>query len=558
MSEQTPLISDPNTSYEPFLKRPPVKTIEKYNKKKTKKGRSVIFFYKIPSEDELKELLDFCIRIKTQLDICDRKWKFKIYKKCFLGQDLITEISSMKDSPFLSGTSTIEERVNRSICVANELIRAGYIFHVKHEHWFMRDSIQKTLFFRFNEGLIEEDMKQRKPLSTRRMSFILPSGERDLVDSCSHSGSEHDENGCVGKTQTKPSLSDAQILYKQVADMNTKLSRLSEAFISSSEVINECQMKISILEDSISALVLAITIIALGDVWGLLAGELSSVAIVSTVLIFLLLLFREKRKSSQNSKTLSEKIDMMTHLFMEKDLSDYSDDNTDDSKRRNFTIKRSMSMRISTTLQRIGKKMSVKNLFQDPLILVRGKDDLPQIHDWPHRPCLLVNNISASPDLKVPEYGDGPITIGKPFRIESDLFEGTILIRIKNIESDNETGDASYFDSRSRIFQSIVQGRFKEELLVSNVFTGHEFCRPFKNLPPSFILNGVTKLCSTLAPGADIDIKSNTPKILALLGATSQTITADMPGQEPNIMNNDIKEDCSEFGGTFLCKLTNL
>ena len=115
---------------------------------------------------------------------------------------------------------------------------------------------------------------------------------------------------------------------------------------------------------------------------------------------------------------------------------------------------------------------------------MRGAHSLPDVAEWPHRPLLVCANTPVSPHFKVADYGFGPCPLGRPFRFESDLFEGVCLIRVQNSNSDDIDGDVSYFKGRKRIFQSVVQGRFKQAMPVSDVMTGHDFTRKLSNLPP--------------------------------------------------------------------------
>lgn len=110
--------------------------------------------------------------------------------------------------------------------------------------------------------------------------------------------------------------------------------------------------------------------------------------------------------------------------------------------------------------------------------------------------CL---NSSVSPCLNVPNHGQSSCPIGVPFDFSSELFEGQIIIRLKYCNSDNINGDATYFEGRKRIFQSVVQGRFKERVSVSDVLTGHEFAKPLKNLPRPLILKMATALASKVS-----------------------------------------------------------
>jgi len=59
--------------------------------------------------------------------------------------------------------------------------------------------------------------------------------------------------------------------------------------------------------------------------------------------------------------------------------------------------------------------------------------------------------------------------VGIPFEFETDLFVGKALLRVKGLaNSDDPEGD-KYFSGRCRTYQHVIQGRFKEEIQVSDL-----------------------------------------------------------------------------------------
>ena len=59
--------------------------------------------------------------------------------------------------------------------------------------------------------------------------------------------------------------------------------------------------------------------------------------------------------------------------------------------------------------------------------------------------------------------------IGIPFKIETDLFVGKMLLRVKGLPNSNDPNGDDYFKGRCRTYQHVIQGRFKEEISFSDL-----------------------------------------------------------------------------------------
>ena len=124
---------------------------------------------------------------------------------------------------------------------------------------------------------------------------------------------------------------------------------------------------------------------------------------------------------------------------------------------------------------------------------------------------------------------------------ESDLFIGTILMRVKNIcpspllESSHDTitpTSTSYFDGKMRTFQGVVKGRFKQpNVSISECVTGQVFHRPAGSLPPRFIVNGAIGMIRLLAPALEANLDCDRPRFLCPLVSTAQGVMMSSPIQ---------------------------
>merc|ERR1712154_667866 len=106
-----------------------------------------------------------------------------------------------------------------------------------------------------------------------------------------------------------------------------------------------------------------------------------------------------------------------------------------------------------------------------------------------------------------------------------------------------------YFQDRKRLYQVIIQGKFKEKLPVSDVVTGRYYDKPFQMTPPKFISRIIKKIISSVAPGVVIDLTSESPKVLSNLAATAQVLRADKEGTQPDISSFEDRTDSPSILG---------
>ena len=510
-------------------------------------------------------LFDTANQMKDDIAITmkDRRWKLKIYKKCFLASDVVNWL----DKNFDVGAIKSREQLNLSndvvnfsrseclVAMANEMVRAGYIHHVKHEHWF-GENIQHALFFRFHRKFLKLDTKIWKHCTTNQKREFILSLMKDSMKLQMHSF-RLDQSTKDLNWETN----ELNLLRYQISESNLMIERLTRTVTSSTKTLDECNLKINMLQNTVTALVTGFFFFSVAGIIITISMEKFNglldflKLIIPAFIIYLVVLSKSSLKEKTGVNNLGPfallKIIWNGDFHKSMNLVGMDEDSisTIDSHLGPISLSKPSSYftgGFNITL----RKASSKYLHSDT-IKMRHPSSLLPVNKWPHRPCLVCVNTPVCPDLRVPKYGVGACPIGIPFEMESDLFEGVILIRIKGLQSDDVASDKKYFEGRRRIYQTIVQGRFKEELLVSDVLTGHEFVRPIKNIPPAFVLNAATSMMRRIARGAEIDLTSSQPKFLAPLAGTSQIVSADMPGNQPNISSNDIEEDCSLFGGAF-------
>jgi hypothetical protein len=115
---------------------------------------------------------------------------------------------------------------------------------------------------------------------------------------------------------------------------------------------------------------------------------------------------------------------------------------------------------------------------------------------------------------------------------ESDLFEGSLLVRLRYAEGTTpEPYDDSkgYFKGVNRRYQALVRGRFKKSIPFTEMVTGFRCERKFGKLPAKWVLRSGLKVVSFFAPQLDAKLEGERPHSLTPLGSTPQSITIDDP-----------------------------
>lgn len=450
----------------------------------------------------------------------DRKWRLKSYSDCFKGSHVLQWAMAHVSSDECVSVNTL-----------NQLIRYGLLVHVVDPTKKIRVGETRTLYFRIAST---EVLDREYNLST-----LIASGD----------------NGQV--TRYGISSEDFASIQKQVIDIDHTLQRTVKQLnytrgkmdVIHQEVLGLISQQIStfvmiffnlicVLVHShnksgwISATALAITMIVSANygwrcfnLWNTLDLDDRGMMPIETIVV--------------DNDDGSESFDLDTSLL-------------DDTNTRRRSI--ASVIQNSFKFARLNSLRRGSSMNDDSTTIVKARDEysLPNVNEWVHRPLLICANTVAIPTMIIDtRSNNGYLPLGIPFNFSSDLFEGLCLIRVKGANSDATEEDDKYFSGRTRIFQSIVQGRFKEEVKVSDCMTGHEFTRQLKNLPHPIILKTATNLLGRFQPGATISVHTDQPYISATLLETTQIFRGDQPGNEPNIANHNIQEDSSILGGVF-------
>jgi Protein of unknown function (DUF1769) len=164
---------------------------------------------------------------------------------------------------------------------------------------------------------------------------------------------------------------------------------------------------------------------------------------------------------------------------------------------------------------------------------------LPRVSQWPHRPVFLQAGTNTEILHQSPHQA---LPLGVPFEFETPLFKGKLLVRFRNVKSDDKASHDAYFDGNNRVMQAVVQGRFKKPVSMANVYAGSIFKEPLSLVPPPLFMRMLKVLFHRMSPGAILDFASRQPKVVSLYAGAAQTLSIDLPGQEPDMTAPQLPE----------------
>ena len=433
-----------------------------------------------------------------QPHIKDRMYRFKSYKSCFKHTHAITWAIENIDS---------DKRI--AVQRLNELIDWGLVSHVVDPTKRFRAKETRTLYFRINQSALCE---QRE---------------------CQHERQEV-ANQCI---DANSSTREIRLYSSQIDQMQTKIDGLDHILNETVNELNAANGRLELMHQKVCTLVSQqmslFGVVSLLAIWNI-SQMVSSISISNAwfdqhgcfTALLAILLSRCGLRILNSWSLLDNTLIASPEVIQEEETA--SQYTAPSRVVRTYTKKPSFTKRVSERFGAIVRTKSSKRLStigESSVVLARESYSLPDVETWTHRPLLICVNTPVSINLKVPHYGLGPCPLGKPFKFSSDLFEGTCLIRIKDSNSDDTYSDSEYFAGRKRIFQSVVQGRFKEDgLRVSDVLTGHEFSRPLQNLPHPWVLKTASNFIGRVAPGSNVVVHTDQPFVEAILAGTSQAV----------------------------------
>jgi len=189
--------------------------------------------------------------------------------------------------------------------------------------------------------------------------------------------------------------------------------------------------------------------------------------------------------------------------------------------------------------QLLGEGMKKKN--SNNVGLREAFRNLPKPSTWKYRTIF----IQPAGETRCPGLEPNQsVPLGVPVEFESNLFKGKIIFRFKGGETEDEQSHQAYFNSSQYKVQRqiMIQGQFKQRCKMSEMYMGDIFDKKWNFSPSPFVGRMVNKIFTRLAPGLLIDVASENPKVMVLIGSGSHAMSIDKPGDEPDMTAPDIPE----------------
>lgn len=166
--------------------------------------------------------------------------------------------------------------------------------------------------------------------------------------------------------------------------------------------------------------------------------------------------------------------------------------------------------------------------------------------DFPNRPCCVcVRNGNSSSMISINSSSSGSNSTSSsissckdhdlshctPIPVETSNFSGVCYLLLAGV-----TGSPDMFFSRhKRRLQYVVQGRFKQRISFSHLYTGQAWEDPLAAAPPLWIQSLLLPVIKGLQPGVRLQLLGEHPYILSPLVSTLQVLQVHLPGSEPTL-----------------------
>lgn len=426
------------------------------------------FISRQASSGDMQVLIDVSFRMKSAVPIRDRFYYMHVHTRCFLGSDAVRWIQS---DQHCSEQEAVE--------LGNRMLNVNLIYHVQHNRFFFNSKY----LYRFNKHSLR-DIVEGLLAPIGIIPDLTFSNSKRLASSVSpNHKAEEDEYKPIPAQTEDPSIQLELMTLKSTRGSINQLKR------SHHKIITELSNLKELHEDQKQTL------------------QTYKFIVVCLLCTFISHIILRDHYYCSFANMLTFYAASFVFFYFLKRFTRIG--TADDTNRDEFPDEYSALLATSTVLD------------EDvplPTVLDKNMLALPVPSSWPNRPILvrrspsmfiaeesLLERLEPSererifrltrplhihtpdPEMSVVEI-DSNVFCGKLYTIFAGLKDSPIkffryhrLIPLYNLSR-----------SKKRLFEVIIQGRFKKSVPFCEVYTGQIFSKPFAYLPPSWLTQMVS------------------------------------------------------------------
>jgi len=421
---------------------------------------SVRYISSQQGDNNYEELRLLAVRMMSEIPLRVRYHHFHRYSQCFLGRDAV---DWLKKNRRLTSVDAVK--------LGNDLLNFDFIHHIKHKRFLCNSE----LLYQFNVSAI------------LRVSNEVSGGfpeHTTLIDI---------EKNLRNNTQ-------------DVSNLLTENERLRRSISDLHHEVHSARTAVRIV------LVLLSVFVLIPVIWILMEHMSNAFSMSfshSVKNAFVCIVCITEVRQQYLTRSLIDFLDAYTSLFSMPmhTRGSMSNDRSDRIKERGGIS--------SITSAQLGTAMDCSSHVPDPTT-------------WPSRPLLT----RRSPHMYRGRSEAEVSRLIQPLRlhtqdprlsvipVESDMFVGEIYILVDGLADSPK----EFFSGKKRVFEAVVQGRFKRTIAFSEVYTGQIYSHAFSSLPPQWIVRWIQRILRSMQPAVRISLEGDHPYLVSPLVSTAKAI----------------------------------
>lgn len=490
------------------------------------------------------------------VDVRDRTWHLRTYKQSFVGKQAVAAMV----------TSGLAGDRAEALKLGNELLCAGYLHHVTHDHTFKCEN----LYYRFADGL-DEGSADEESCSETSGDRVLPgaSGKRTnglfsktcRLDPVTEAGlicMQHKLEGIAlamqraaadsgsGLADTSAALRGVDV---QVAALSVQLARVSlqqqqqQAQLQALThlvLLTAALLPLLAMHQSLSLLACVVWGGALLAMWYTTLGRVQDTSLAELRRL-------EEAGSVQRAQPATARHPpappICTTPVGTPLHADVAPGAACDAMEHYPSSHQGEVEHVQTThadSEQFQEEKATNGMSDaDGTLTFAGTSTLenpPALEEFtrsPDRPVIVkFTPFDYQRTLKSLDPNCLPINNGSTIPFETPHFKGEAVLWIKGLP----TSPPGLFKGQKRKTLITIQGKFKREVVYNDLVSGQEFFRPLKNIPSMWLVESVLlKVARAISPSMTVG-PSSAPSLLVPVISGAQGVCVHRDGDQPSIL----------------------